>query len=230
MLETVGRACAMLAPELQSPVLLPGLSLVHTPETHLSYLVSALLINRGHGPKGVQHQDIRCLEIDVKSGLETSGWKCNVREDGGREGAPWKVVDEGVVEFEGRVGVADGEAGVINLNNIELSEKGRELPVVLVGHRAKLGHEGHFQLRSRVYVVIRGLEGADGEFQGLLVAEVRQLVGPYQPNDAPVVDSQDGRDIKVPPRNHHCHVCKIIVGHEASVANLQVVTVSRVVP
>ena len=104
--ESVGRTNAVFISEEQSSLILPGKRLVRTSKANFSYFVSPLLIHCGNRPKLVQNQGVWSFECDEDTRFDASRGEGDVGEDGGREGVFGEIVDERIVEFEGRKGIA----------------------------------------------------------------------------------------------------------------------------
>ena len=130
--KSVGWTYTVFISEEKSPVILPGLRLIDTSITDLSYFVSSLLIYCSPRPKLIQNYSVRRFKVQENSWLEAPGSKGDVGEDSGRESIFGEIIDEGVIEFEVGIRVAYRESRVIDLQDIKLSKEGRILPIPLI--------------------------------------------------------------------------------------------------
>ena len=79
--ESIGWTYAELISEVESSIMLPGLGLIDTSITNLTYLVSSLLIDCSPGPKLIQDYGVWSFEVNVNSGFIASWSKSDIGED-----------------------------------------------------------------------------------------------------------------------------------------------------
>jgi len=134
--ESIGWTYTELISEVESSIMLPGLRLIDTSVTNLTYLVSSLLIDCSPGPKLIQDYGVWSFEVKENSGFVASWAKSYIGEDSWGEGILREIIDQRIVQLEEGVRVAYRESRVIDLQDIKLPKEGWVLPVPLIDYRS----------------------------------------------------------------------------------------------
>ena len=96
-------------------------------------------------------------------------------------------------------------------------------PVPIVSNLGERVHEGDVFLSYWEDVFLWSLEGGDVDFMRDLVLKIRELVGPDEADDTPVIDSEDGGQVVACT---DVHPGEVGVGDNSSLGDVEVVAVA----